>query len=101
MSGLMSPLFFSGVTIGQMGPLMDSDLLWMSFFQPHPRPLPEASAEDRTGFEVERDVEKDGKRTGKGWEKDGKRMKKDGNRVKNGDYLSIQYGYRAGFRQIG
>ena len=34
-------------------------------------PLPEASAEDRTGFEVERDVEKDGKRMGKGWEKTG------------------------------
>ncbi len=65
-----------------------------SFSTPPPSPLPEASAEDRKGFEVERDVEKDGKRREKdekGREKDEKRMKKDGKRVKYDDYLLIQY----------
>ena len=69
------------------------------------QPLPPTACprhpEDGKGFEVERDVEKDGKRRekdgkrmkkdGKRMKKDGKRMKKDGKRMKNGDDLSIQY----------
>ena len=42
--------------------------------------------EDRTGFEVARDVEKDGKRM----RKDGKRMKKDGTKGAN---IAITYRY--------
>ncbi len=63
--------------------------------------------EDRTGFEVARDVEKDGKgrektgKDGKRMRKDGKKMKKDDKRGKYSNYLSIQYRYSGGFRQIG
>ena len=53
--------------------------------------------EDRTGFDVARDVEKDGKRR----EKDEKGREKDEKRGKYSDYLLIQYRYRGGFRQIG
>ena len=67
-------------------------------------PIREVSAESGTGFDAESDVEKDGKR----WEKDGKRREKDEKgrekdekRGKYSDYLSIQYRYRGGFRQIG
>ncbi len=67
-----------------------------SFKDQPPLNLPHRRAEDGTGFEVEHDVEKDGKRR----EKDGKGREKDEKRGKNGDYLSIQYRYREGFRQI-
>ena len=62
------------------------------------------TSEDGTGFEVERAVEKDGKRREKdekGREKDEKGWEKDEKRGKYSDYLSIQYRYRRGFRQIG
>ena len=60
--------------------------------------------EDRTGFDVARDVEKDGKRREKdekGREKDEKGREKDEKRGKYSDHLLIQYRYRGGFRQIG
>ena len=75
-----------------------------SFKDQPPLNLPHRRAGDGTGFEVEHDVEKDGKRRekdGKRREKDGKGREKDEKRGKTSDYLSIQYRYRARFRQIG
>ncbi len=52
-------------------------------------------AEDRTGFEVERDMEKDGKRM----RKDGKRMGKDGKRMRKGANIAITYRYSIDIEQ--
>ena len=52
-------------------------------------------AEDRTGFEVERDMEKDGKRM----RKDGKRMGKDGKRMRKGANIAITYQYSIDIEQ--
>ena len=52
-------------------------------------------AEDRTGFEVERDVEKDGKRM----RKDGKRMGKDEDRMGKGANIAITYRYSIDIEQ--
>ncbi len=60
--------------------------------------------EDGTSFEVESDMEKDGKRwekAEKGRQKGEKGREKDDKRAKYCVYLSIQYRYRSGFRQIG
>ena len=63
-------------------------------------------AEDRTGFEVERDMEKDGKRMrkdgkrmGKGWERTGKGWEKDGKRMRKGANIAITYRYSVDIEQ--
>ncbi len=51
--------------------------------------------EDRTGFEVERDVEKDGKR----WEKDEKGRQKDEKRMGKGSNMATTYRYSIDIEQ--